>query len=242
MSSRMMSTISVRRPLAPDGINPGMTTSIAPPRSLKSGMPQMQHRSRKISAELDSVAAKPLPQIPRKPPSDHHHHQPATIAHGDSITDLSSSSLSIESTAASETTATSTSTSKTTTTTTTTASTAEDRPSSPSSSFSFPFSPPSLSDDTTNSIAVTPPLTRVHFSCYHFHRTFVPSRNTHYPLPCMTCLRANDKGAPRFRCTFCCLRICGDCLRGLVKCKDRSLMAFMEELLRSLEAGEMAEK
>ena len=139
--------------------------------------------------------------------------------------------------------------------------------------------------------AVIPPLTRVHFYCYHAHRTFAPSRNTHNPVACMTCLRtddgeqnsannsnsssdsssengqskesgdsnadteadANSKGANlrrrrpvpppcRWRCTFCCLRICTECKQGLFKCKDRSLMVFMEELVTALEQQGRDEK
>jgi hypothetical protein len=54
----------------------------------------------------------------------------------------------------------------------------------------------------------------------------------------MTCLKTSDKGARRWRCSFCCLRICTDCAQGLQKHKDRSLMDFMEELVVQLEMAE----
>ncbi|DAA77621.1 TPA_exp: Uncharacterized protein A8136_6167 [Trichophyton benhamiae CBS 112371] len=81
----------------------------------------------------------------------------------------------------------------------------------------------------------TPPLTNSHFSCYHFHKTFARSSNVLYPLTCMTCLKADQE--VRWRCTFCCLRICTDCLGGIKRCKDRSLIEFMEKLVMDLEAA-----
>ncbi|KAF3482087.1 uncharacterized protein GIQ15_04846 [Arthroderma uncinatum] len=85
----------------------------------------------------------------------------------------------------------------------------------------------------------TPPLNKSHFSCYHFHRTFVRSSNVLYPLNCMTCLKSDQE--VRWRCVFCCLRICGDCVKGIKSCKDRSLMEFMEKLVMDLEAASAAE-
>ncbi|EER38964.1 conserved hypothetical protein [Histoplasma capsulatum var. duboisii H88] len=81
-----------------------------------------------------------------------------------------------------------------------------------------------------------PPLTKVHFSCYQSHRYLVPSNNAVYPVPCMTCL--NDDQLIRWRCTFCCLRICGDCLQTIEKCKRRSLKELMESLVAALESAE----
>ncbi|PGH18489.1 hypothetical protein AJ80_04459 [Polytolypa hystricis UAMH7299] len=82
---------------------------------------------------------------------------------------------------------------------------------------------------------VIPPLTKVHFACFQSHRTFVASKNARYPVPCMTCLK-HDKEM-RWRCTFCCLRICAECLQGIRKCKGRSLKELMENLLKDLEEG-----
>lgn len=78
-----------------------------------------------------------------------------------------------------------------------------------------------------------PPLNKIHFSCYQFHRFFIPSNNFRYPLQCMTCLKSDLE--IRWRCIFCCLRVCRDCLGGIRKCKDRSLIDFMEKLVQSLE-------
>lgn len=50
----------------------------------------------------------------------------------------------------------------------------------------------------------------------------------------MTCLKADQE--VRWRCVFCCLRICADCLGGIKRCKDRSLIEFMEKLVMDLEA------
>lgn len=80
-----------------------------------------------------------------------------------------------------------------------------------------------------------PPLNKIHFSCYQFHRSFIPSDNFNYPLQCMTCLKSDLE--IRWRCTFCCLRVCSDCVAGIKKCKDRSLIGFMERLVQSLEAA-----
>lgn len=51
----------------------------------------------------------------------------------------------------------------------------------------------------------------------------------------MTCLKADQE--VRWRCVFCCLRICADCLGGIKGCKDRSLIEFMEKLVMDLEAA-----
>ncbi|PGG96249.1 hypothetical protein GX51_07917 [Blastomyces parvus] len=83
-----------------------------------------------------------------------------------------------------------------------------------------------------------PPLTKIHFSCYQSHRYLAPSNNIVYPVPCMTCL--NDDQLIRWRCTFCCLRICGDCMQTMQKCKRRSLKELMECLVAALESAESA--
>ncbi|KAK2749774.1 hypothetical protein FQN55_003010 [Onygenales sp. PD_40] len=80
-----------------------------------------------------------------------------------------------------------------------------------------------------------PPLTKVHFSCYQSHRYFASSNNALYPVPCMTCLKSDQQ--IRWRCTFCCLRICGECMQTIRKCERRSLKELMECLLRELEAA-----
>nr|KMM66884.1 hypothetical protein CPAG_03220 [Coccidioides posadasii RMSCC 3488] len=84
-------------------------------------------------------------------------------------------------------------------------------------------------------VEAVPPLTKVHFSCYQSHRSFMVSKNAYYSVPCMTCLKADQQ--PRYRCTFCCLRVCGDCAKGISNCKDRSLMEFLENLVQGLEGS-----
>ncbi|KAM5457547.1 hypothetical protein MaudCBS49596_000742 [Microsporum audouinii] len=86
---------------------------------------------------------------------------------------------------------------------------------------------------------ITPPLNNSHFSCYQYHTTFVRSSNALYPLTCMTCLKADQE--VRWRCVFCCLRICSDCVKGIKSCKDRSLIEFMEKLVMDLEAAGAAD-
>ncbi|EEH17486.1 hypothetical protein PABG_00049 [Paracoccidioides brasiliensis Pb03] len=80
-----------------------------------------------------------------------------------------------------------------------------------------------------------PPLTKVHFSCYQSHRYFAASNNSVYPVPCMACLKEDQ--LLRWRCTFCCLRICRECMQTIQKCKRRSLKELMDCLVRALEAA-----
>ncbi|KKZ67871.1 hypothetical protein EMCG_06400 [[Emmonsia] crescens] len=84
--------------------------------------------------------------------------------------------------------------------------------------------------------SLIPPLTKVHFSCYQSHRYLAASNNAVYPVPCMTCL--NDDQLIRWRCTFCCLRVCGECMHTMQKCKRRSLKELMECLVAALESAE----
>ncbi|WEW56712.1 hypothetical protein PRK78_002161 [Emydomyces testavorans] len=84
-------------------------------------------------------------------------------------------------------------------------------------------------------VDVVPPLTKVHFSCYQSHRSFMVSKNAYHSVPCMTCLKADQQ--VRWRCTFCSLRVCGDCAKGIANCKERSLMEFLENLVQNLEGS-----
>lgn len=70
------------------------------------------------------------------------------------------------------------------------------------------------------------PLTKAHFSCYHFHKIFYRCRNFEHAVPCMTCLEIDQHR--RWRCVFCHLRICDGCFHKLRKCKGRSLEELME--------------
>ncbi|KAJ9195454.1 hypothetical protein DTO164E3_6767 [Paecilomyces variotii] len=73
---------------------------------------------------------------------------------------------------------------------------------------------------------VAAPLSKVHFACYQSHRSMPVANNYWYSVPCMTCRKVDQQS--RYRCTFCCLRICGDCFQGLQKCNDRSLAEFLD--------------
>jgi hypothetical protein len=77
-------------------------------------------------------------------------------------------------------------------------------------------------------LSVVQPLTNLHYSCYQAHRRIAMSRNVYYPVPCMTCHVVNRE--VRWRCTFCCLRVCAQCIEGIRSCKRRSLKEFMETL------------
>lgn len=79
--------------------------------------------------------------------------------------------------------------------------------------------------------SVVQPLTSLHYSCYQAHRSIAMSRNIFYPVPCMTC-HVVDREV-RWRCTFCSLRICANCVEGLRACQRRSLKEFMETLATS---------
>lgn len=70
-------------------------------------------------------------------------------------------------------------------------------------------------------VEVAPPITKVHYHCYQDHCSMPASRNAWHSIPCMTCMKADRQ--IRFRCTFCCLRICSDCFDELQKIQDRSL-------------------
>lgn len=75
---------------------------------------------------------------------------------------------------------------------------------------------------------VAPPLNKLHYACYQEHRAMLPAQNLWYPLPCMACQKFDRE--TRFRCVFCCLRVCGACHEGLKKSPHRSLARWMETL------------
>lgn len=73
-----------------------------------------------------------------------------------------------------------------------------------------------------------PPLTLGHYSCYQFHRHVCFSPNVHNPVPCMTC--GVEAGQTRWKCCWCCLRICGSCMEELSHQEDRNLTLLMKRL------------
>ncbi|KAA6415567.1 MAG: hypothetical protein FRX48_00283 [Lasallia pustulata] len=78
--------------------------------------------------------------------------------------------------------------------------------------------------------AFIPPLTLLHFQCYQSHRSMKRSSNIHAPVPCMTC-RVDDTEM-RWKCTWCCLRICGACMQKLEKVPGKDLGSMVQRLGR----------
>ncbi|KAH8433634.1 uncharacterized protein LDX57_011268 [Aspergillus melleus] len=75
---------------------------------------------------------------------------------------------------------------------------------------------------------VAAPLNKLHYACYQGHRSMPVANNAWYPVPCMTCQRFDRE--VRYRCVFCCLRICGSCSQTLQKLPNRSLNQLMETI------------
>lgn len=75
-----------------------------------------------------------------------------------------------------------------------------------------------------------PPLTPIHFHCYQAHRSMKRSSNIHAPVPCMAC-RVDDTET-RWKCMWCCLRICGACMQRLEKVPGRDLKSVVQRLER----------
>ncbi|MCJ1382520.1 hypothetical protein MMC17_005633 [Xylographa soralifera] len=71
-----------------------------------------------------------------------------------------------------------------------------------------------------------PPLTSIHFSCYQSHRNMNSSKNDVAQVPCMAC-KVDDKEI-RWKCSWCCLRICKRCIEVLDETKDRDLGALLQ--------------
>lgn len=70
-----------------------------------------------------------------------------------------------------------------------------------------------------------PALTKWHYQCYQSHKYCLKSPNAWHPAPCMTC-EVRDSGL-RWKCTWCALRVCSECMRVLAA-KGRSLMSLIE--------------
>ena len=71
-----------------------------------------------------------------------------------------------------------------------------------------------------------PPLSSIHFSCYQSHRNMNNSRNDIAQVPCMAC-HVDDKEL-RWKCSWCCLRICNRCMEVLDEAKDRDLSTLLQ--------------
>ncbi|KAA8568434.1 hypothetical protein MFRU_012g00020 [Monilinia fructicola] len=86
----------------------------------------------------------------------------------------------------------------------------------------FPLSPSSLPAPGT--VLPAPPITSQHLDCYQSHRFMRRSRNNVCPLQCQTCSKADFE--QQWKCTWCCLRICGDCMAVLATVR-KDLRAFL---------------
>lgn len=71
------------------------------------------------------------------------------------------------------------------------------------------------------------PLRPVHWACYQSHQRMLRSQNANHPVPCMTCRVGDDQ--VRWKCVWCCLRICGECMERLNKTERRDLKILMQE-------------
>ncbi|KAM0127057.1 hypothetical protein ACHAPC_009962 [Botrytis cinerea] len=75
----------------------------------------------------------------------------------------------------------------------------------------FPLSPSSLPAPGT--ILPAPPITSQHINCFQSHRFMRRSRNNLCPLQCQTCSKGDFE--QQWKCTWCCLRVCSDCMAVL---------------------------
>ncbi|WEW58493.1 hypothetical protein PRK78_003961 [Emydomyces testavorans] len=87
---------------------------------------------------------------------------------------------------------------------------------------------PAASTEIVSKCPISAPLRRTHYLCFTKHATFQNCSNTHHSLPCMTCKR--EDFPQLWRCSFCFLRICGDCKDTLCRSKDRPLQKLLEAL------------
>lgn len=73
-----------------------------------------------------------------------------------------------------------------------------------------------------------PPVLPSHLNCYQTHRRMLHSPNAQHPVPCSTC--GVDDEEARWRCVWCYIRICGQCMEFLHKTKGRDLSLLMMTL------------
>ena len=108
------------------------------------------------------------------------------------------------------------------------------RPPSSSESLIWPPHPLSPTQSEQDVRVPAPPLRPVHFNCYQSHRRMLPSPNAYHPLPCMTCGVENKN--VRWRCVWCCLRICTGCMDSLNKDRERKLAVLVENVERKAQS------
>ncbi|KAL9028907.1 MAG: hypothetical protein Q9196_002786 [Gyalolechia fulgens] len=71
------------------------------------------------------------------------------------------------------------------------------------------------------------PLRPIHWACYQSHQRMLRSHNAQHPVPCMAC--GVDDERVRWKCVWCCLRICSECMEKLSKIEMRDLKALVPE-------------
>lgn len=78
-----------------------------------------------------------------------------------------------------------------------------------------------------------PAISSTHYNCYQSHSRVFKLPNKHYPLPCMVCKVDNKE--QRWKCTWCCLRICTDCMESLKNIEGRTLRVLVQRLEQKRE-------
>ncbi|PQE05424.1 hypothetical protein CJF31_00010911 [Rutstroemia sp. NJR-2017a BVV2] len=111
------------------------------------------------------------------------------------------------------------------------------------------YSPSTLPD--TRTVLSAPQLGREHLQCYAGHKYMRRSRNDLCPVECMVCRKGDVGGGGEssasgststraagsmWRCTWCCLRICGECMVVLAG-MEKDLEAFLKAVGREVEDG-----
>ncbi|KAF7879256.1 hypothetical protein EAF04_000453 [Stromatinia cepivora] len=86
----------------------------------------------------------------------------------------------------------------------------------------FPLSPSSI--PASGTILAAPPITSQHIDCFQSHRFMRRSRNNICPLQCQTCSKGDFE--QQWKCTWCCLRVCGDCMAVLATVR-KDLRTFL---------------
>ena len=80
---------------------------------------------------------------------------------------------------------------------------------------------------------LAPPLQPVHLACYQSHKRMLRAQNVRHPIPCMTCGIENEQ--VRWRCVWCCLRICRECMQILNQDRGRDLIGLLEKIDRTAQ-------
>ena len=80
---------------------------------------------------------------------------------------------------------------------------------------------------------LAPPLQPVHLACYQSHKRMLCAQNVRHPVPCMACGIENEE--VRWRCVWCCLRICRECMEILNQDRGRNLNGLLKEIDRTAQ-------